>query len=90
LTFRGLYAAIYRRTSKLVHPTQEGLERHGEISADHVTISAEERPGSPPDLPELGLAAMGFVLIIYAHHFDWPGHEIVRGIVHSLSESGGD
>jgi hypothetical protein len=27
-TFRGLYAAVYRRSSALIHPTQEGMERH--------------------------------------------------------------
>jgi hypothetical protein len=88
LTFRGLYAAIYRRTSKLVHPTQEGMERHAELSDDDATISAEERPGSPPDLPGLGLAAMGFALIVYAHHFDWPDRDFIAGIVRGLAPSG--
>jgi hypothetical protein len=87
LTFRGLYSAIYRRTSKLVHPTQEGMERHSELSDDEATISAEERPGSPPDLPELGLAAMGFALIVYAHHFDWPDPDVIANIVRGLAPS---
>ncbi len=87
LTFRGLYSAIYRRTGKLVHPTQEGLERHAELSDDRATITAEEQPGSPPDLPSLGLAAMGFVLIVYAHHFDWPDRDVIAGIVRGLAPS---
>jgi hypothetical protein len=63
------------------------MERHSELSDDEATISAEERPGSPPDLPELGLAAMGFALIVYAHHFDWPDPDVIANIVRGLAPS---
>jgi hypothetical protein len=37
-TFRGLYAAVYRRSSALVHPTQEGMERHMELTDAGIAI----------------------------------------------------
>lgn len=84
-TFRGLYATIYRRSSTLVHPTQEGMERHMQASADGITISLDEQPAKPPVPVALALPMMALMLLVYAHHFDWPDADLVRELENGLN-----
>lgn len=52
-SFRGLYAAVYRRSSTLIHPTQEGMERHVRQTDSGFEISLEELPAKPKRLSTL-------------------------------------
>jgi hypothetical protein len=71
-SFRGLYATVVRRASRMVHATQGGLQRHMRLTPDQVVVTTDERQPEPPDAPELALPMTAFVLLVYRHHFGWP------------------
>ncbi len=84
-TFRGLYAAVYRRSSALIHPTQEGMERHMESTDTGLIISLDELQAQPRAPVGFAVAMMAFMLVVYAHHFDWPDQETVSALEGGLN-----
>ena len=84
-TFRGLYAAVYRRSSALVHPTQEGMERHMELTDTGIVIGLDEQQAEPRAPVGFAVPMMAFMLIVYAHHFEWPDQEIVSALEGGLN-----
>jgi hypothetical protein len=87
-TFRGLYAAVYRRSSTLVHPTQEGMERHMLLTAEGLVISMDEQPAKPSAPFFLALPMMALMLLVYQQHFGWPDEDTVRALENGLNSSG--
>lgn len=85
-TFRGLYTAVYRRSSALVHPTQEGMERHMELTNAGIVIGLDEQQAEPRAPVGFAVPMMAFMLIVYAHHFDWPDQEIVSALEGGLNK----
>jgi uncharacterized protein DUF5677 len=84
-TFRGLYAAVYRRSSALVHPTQEGMERHMTSTDTGVVVGIEELPAHPNAPVGMAVPMMAFMLVVYGHHFGWPDVEIVQALEAGLN-----
>lgn len=84
-TFRGLYAAVYRRSSTLIHPTQEGMERHMESTDAGIVISLDELQAKPRASVGFAVPMMAFMLIVYAHHFGWPDEEVVSALEGGLN-----
>lgn len=83
-TFRGLYAAVYRRSSALIHPTQEGAERHMGLTDMGIVVGLDELEAKPRAPVGFAIAMMAFMLIVYAHHFDWPDREVVAAFENGL------
>jgi hypothetical protein len=73
-SFRGLYAAAYRRFSAIAHPTNLGLNPVTvDLDGSHKRVQLEERP---PDMHgPFGLATIVFALGLYvaAETIGWPG-----------------
>lgn len=84
-TFRGLYAAVYRRSSALIHPTQEGMERHMGSTDRGIVIGLDELQAKPRAPVGFAVPMMAFMLIVYAHHFGWPDEEIVSALEAGLN-----
>ncbi len=85
LTFRGLYTAIYRKGSSLIHTTEAGLSRQAKGTASQYLVVMEEQPPGNPDIPAIAIPLSGFMLIVYHHHFGWPPDEVVRGITEGVA-----
>lgn len=86
-TFRGLYAAVYRRSSTLVHPTQEGMERHMRLTTEGLVISVDEQPAKPQVPFYLALPMMALMLLVYEKHFGWPDEDTIRALENGLGSS---
>jgi hypothetical protein len=84
-SFRGLYASVYRRTSTLIHPTQEGMERHLRSTNAGLVADLDELPAEPRALVALAVPMMAFMLIVYAYHFDFPKEEVIRALEGGLN-----
>jgi hypothetical protein len=73
-SFRGLYAAAYRRFSAIAHPTNLGLNPVTvDLDGSHKRVQLEERP---PDMHgPFGLATIVLALGLYvaAETIGWPG-----------------
>lgn len=89
-SFRGLYTAVYRRSSTLIHPTQEGMERHLRQTGTGIEVNLEELPAEPEAPVYLALPMMAFMLIVYSHHFGWPSAEVIEAIANTLHPDGAD
>ena len=63
-TFRGLYSAVYRRSSTLVHPTQEGMERHMRVDGDQIEITLLEQEAKPEAPVHLALPMWALMLLV--------------------------
>jgi hypothetical protein len=81
LTFRGLYSAVFRRGSNVIHSTQVAVDRHVRVTPSQIVVFDGERaPPSAPDIPALAIPLSAFMLLAYHHHFDWPDPDRVRAI----------
>jgi hypothetical protein len=82
LTFRGYYTAIFRPASRIAHGEVDALQPFLSVRPREIVVSMRE--------PEkFGRAAfafpmMAFALLVYHHHFGWPGETRVRQISDSL------
>lgn len=85
-TFLGLYDAVYRRSSALIHPTQEGMERHMESTDAGIVIGLDELQAKPRAPVGFAVPMMAFMLIVYAHHFGWPEEGVVSALEGGLNQ----
>jgi len=85
LTFTGVYTAVYSKTSNLVHADPASVERFMTMPLPgKATIHAREKRSESEDYPSFGLAMMGFLLIVFGHHFSWPDREVIDGVTNGL------
>lgn len=85
LTFRGFYTAVYRKTSNLIHADMASPGRFGTMPlSGQVTIHPREKHSESADYPSFSVALIGFLLIVFDHHFSWPGRDVVEGITNSI------
>jgi hypothetical protein len=85
LTFRGAYASLYRKGSTIVHTDQFAVDRYlSSPLTGSVTVHKREKHSSSPDYPGLAVPFMGFLLLTFARHFNWPNDQVVRKITDGL------
>lgn len=85
LTFAGVYTAVYSKTSNLVHADPASVERFMTMPLPgEATIHAREKRSESEDYPSLALAMMGFLLVVFAHHFSWPKRDVIDGVTNGL------
>lgn len=85
LTFTGVYTAVYSKTSNLVHADPTSVERFMTMPLPgEATIHAREKRSESEDYPSLGLAMMGFLLVVFEHHFNWPSRDVIDGVTNGL------
>ena len=85
LTFTGVYTAVYSKTSNLVHADPASVERFMTMPLPgEATIHAREKRSESNDYPSFALAMMGFLLVVFAHHFNWPKREVIDGVTNGL------
>lgn len=84
LSLRGMYTALYRRASGLVHSTQAGVERHLRVTESQTVVLPGEQTVLPPDLLALGVPMIGLMLIANGHLFGWPEERKVRDVTEAL------
>lgn len=84
MSFRGIYTAIYRTSSRLAHAEVDSLQANVWVRPNGLLrITTTERP-------KLGRAALAFplfafALLVYDHHFGWPGEPRTSQIVAALN-----
>jgi len=85
LTFRGFYTAVYRKGSNLIHADMASPDRFATMPLiGQVTIHAREKRSENPDYPAFSIALVGFLLIVFDHHFSWPGRDLIDRITNAL------
>jgi hypothetical protein len=86
LTFTGVYTALYSKTSNLVHADIASTERFMTMPLPgEATIHAREKRSESDDHPSFALAMMGFLLIVFEHHFSWPARKVIDGVTNGLT-----
>jgi hypothetical protein len=83
LSFRGAYTAIFRTTSRIAHAEVDSLQASVRARERELVVSMQE----PPLFGRSGLALplTGFAILVYNHHFDWPGEPRVGRMVAALN-----
>lgn len=85
LTFTGVYTAVYSKTSNLVHADPASVERFMTMPLPgEATIHVCEKRSESNDYPSLVLPMIGFLLIVFAHHFNWPSRDVIDGVTNGL------
>lgn len=85
LTFTGVYTALYSKTSNLVHADPTSVERFMTMPLPtEATIHAREKRSESEDHPSFGLAMMGFLLVVFGHHFSWPARDVIDEVTNGL------
>jgi len=85
LTFRGAYTALYRKGSTIIHTDQYAVDRYlSSPLRGSVTVHPREKHSASPDYPGFAIPLMGFLLLAFAHHFNWPNEQVVRTITDGL------
>lgn len=85
LTFTGVYTAVYSKTSNLVHADPSSVERFMTMPLPgEATIHAREKRSESEDYPSVALAMMGFLLVVFEHHFSWPARDVIDGVTNGL------
>lgn len=85
LTFTGVYTAVYSKTSNLVHADPASVERFMTMPLPgEATIHAREKRSESNDHPSFALPMIGFLLIVFEHHFNWPSREVIDGVTNGL------
>ncbi len=81
-SFRGLYTALYRTTSRIAHAEVDALQPYVEIGGCGITVSTDE----PQQFGRAALAVplVGFFLLVHHHHFGWPATDTATAISSSL------
>jgi hypothetical protein len=89
-SFRGLYTAIYRTTSRIAHAEVDALQPYVEFdeATRRVRISTEERATFGRAL--LALPLLGFFLLVHRRHFGWPGEDVTARLSASMLWEPGD
>lgn len=89
-SFRGLYTAIYRTTSRVAHAEVDALQPYVYVDERRksVTVSAEERVRF--GRAALAVPLIGFFLLVHHVHFAWPSEELARSFSVSLLWEPGD
>jgi uncharacterized protein DUF5677 len=83
-SFRGLYTAIYRTSSRLAHAEVDSLQANvWERPNQLLLITTKERPRL--GRAGLSLPLFAFALLVYDHHFGWPGEPRTAAIVASMN-----
>lgn len=82
LSFRGLYAVLYRWYSDLFHPSATGLNRvYDDLGPDRIRVRLEQGyPGNGP----YGVATFVFVLALFvaSKSLGWPTEDEVYSVLH--------
>lgn len=81
-SFRGLYTALYRTTSRVAHAEIDALQPYIEIEGRGITVSPGERQQF--GRAALALPLVGFFLLVHHHHFGWPAADTATAISSSL------
>ena len=83
LTFRGLYTGIFRTTSRFAHAEVDSLQANIRARNRELVVSMNE----PAVFGRAGLALplSAFVLLVYNHHFNWPGEPRTGRMVAALN-----
>lgn len=71
LSFRGTYTAIFRTTSRIAHAEVDSLQANVRARERELVVSLKE-----PHLfgrSGFALPLSAFALLVYNHHFGWPG-----------------
>jgi hypothetical protein len=85
LTFTGVYTAVYSKTSNLVHADPASVERFMTMPLPgQATIHAREKRSESEDYPSLALPMMGFLFVVFEHHFSWPARDVIDGVTNGL------
>lgn len=85
LTFIGVYTAVYSKTSNLIHADPASIERFMTMPLrGEATIHAREKRSESNDYPSFALAMMGFLLVVFEHHFRWPSRDVIDGVTNGL------
>lgn len=90
-SFRGLYTAIYRTTSRIAHAEVDALQPYIYVDElqNRVRVTTEERARFGRAV--LAVPLVGFFLLVHYQHFDWPSEELARRLsVSLLWEPGND
>lgn len=83
LSFRGTYTAIFRSASRIAHAEVDSLQSNLRVRPTEIVVSMNE--------PEkfgraaFALPLMAFALLVYDHHFGWPGEPRTRRMVAALN-----
>lgn len=90
LSFRGIYTSLYRTSSRLAHAEVDSLQANIWERPNRLLLTTtRERPR----LGRAGLAfpLLAFALLVYNHHFEWPGKprtsRMVAALNYELSEN---
>jgi len=83
LSFRGAYTSIFRTTSRIAHAEVDSLQASVRSREHELVVSMQE----PPLFGRSGFALplTGFAILVYNHHFDWPGEPRVGRMVAALN-----
>jgi Family of unknown function (DUF5677) len=85
LTFSGFYTAVYRKASNLVHADMVSVDRFMTMPLPRqAAVHASETHSESNDYPAFSVALMGFLMIVFEHHFGWPARNVIDGITNSL------
>lgn len=85
LTFIGIYTAVYSKTSNLVHADPASVERFMTMPLrGSATLHAHEKRSESNDYPSFAVAMMGFLLIVFEHHFNWPSRAVIDRVTAGL------
>jgi hypothetical protein len=83
LSFRGLYTAIFRPASRIAHSEVDAMESNLTVRASEIIVSTSERPKFGRAAFAMPLTAL--VLLVYDHHFGWPGEPRTGALVAALN-----
>jgi hypothetical protein len=83
-SFRGLYTAIYRTTSRIAHAEVDALQPYIRVDREsgRARIATEEPTRFGRAL--LALPLIGFFLLVYRRHFDWPSKDVAEKLAASM------
>jgi hypothetical protein len=83
LSFRGLYTAIFRPASRIAHAEVDALESNLRVRPTQIVVSMTEPPKFSRAAFAMPLTAL--VLLVYDHHFGWPGEPRTGTLVAALN-----
>jgi hypothetical protein len=83
LTFRGLYTAIFRTTSRFAHAEVDSLQANVRARDQELVVSMNESKTFGRAGFALPLSA--FALLVYNHHTGWPGEPRAGRIVAAMN-----